>query len=289
MKRIGLFLITNIAVMIVLSIVLSVIFSVFNLDRSSIGGLLVLAAVFGFGGSFISLLMSKWMAKKSTGAVVIESPRNATEQWLLATVKQQSSKAGLTMPEVAIYQSPDMNAFATGASRNKALVAVSTGLLEQMSNDEIEAVLAHEVSHIANGDMITLTLIQGVVNTFVIFAARLIAGAINSATQDEDGEGGLGTFAYFGVVIALEIVFGMLASLIVAYFSRQREYRADAGAAKLTSAAKMKAALERLNRGNESQMASTMMAFGINGKRSLSALSASHPPIEKRIAALNRL
>lgn len=289
MKRIGLFLITNIAVMIVLSIVLSVIFSVFNLDRSSMGGLLVLAAVFGFGGSFISLLMSKWMAKKSTGAVVIESPRNATEQWLLATVQEQSSKAGLKMPEVAIYPSHDMNAFATGASRNNALVAVSTGLLEQMSQDEVEAVLAHEVSHIANGDMITLTLIQGIVNTFVIFAARLIAGAIDSATKDEEGEGGLGTIAYFGVVIVLEIVFGMLASLIVAYFSRQREFRADAGAAKLTSAAKMKAALERLNRGNESQMESTMMAFGINGKRSMAALSASHPPIEQRIAALNKL
>ncbi|MDP2559802.1 protease HtpX [Psychrobium sp. 1_MG-2023] len=289
MKRIGLFLLTNIAVMLVLSIVLSIIFSVFGLDRSSMGGLLVLACVFGFGGSFISLLMSKWMAKKSTGAVVIEEPRNSTEHWLIETVAKQAKQAGIAMPEVAIYPAEDMNAFATGASKDKALVAVSTGLLEQMSQDEVEAVLAHEVSHVANGDMITLALIQGIVNTFVIFAARLIAGAIDSATKDENGEGGLGTFAYIGVVFVLEMLFGVLASGVVAYFSRKREFSADAGAAKLTSASQMRAALERLNRGNESQMNSTMMAFGINGKRSFAEFFMSHPPIEKRIAALNNL
>ena len=287
MKRIALFLLTNIAVMVVLSIVLSVIFSVFGLDRSSITGLLVLAAVFGFGGSIISLLMSKWMAKRTTGAQVITQPKNETEHWLLDTVATQAKLANITMPEVAIYPSEDMNAFATGASRNKALVAVSSGLLNQMSRDEVEAVLAHEISHVANGDMITLALIQGVVNTFVIFAARLIAGAIDSATKDEDGEGGLGTIAYFGGVIALELVFGVLASVVVAYFSRQREFKADEGAAKLTSKHKMRAALERLNRGNESQMESSMMALGINGKQGFSQWLMSHPPLEQRIKALS--
>jgi len=287
MKRIALFLLTNIAVMVVLSIVLSIIFSVFGLDRSSITGLLVLAAVFGFGGSIISLLMSKWMAKRTTGAQVITQPKNATEHWLLDTVATQAKLANIAMPEVAIYPSDDMNAFATGASRNKALVAVSSGLLNQMSRDEVEAVLAHEISHVANGDMITLALIQGVVNTFVIFAARLIAGAIDSATKDEDGEGGLGTIAYFGVVIALEMVFGVLASVVVAYFSRQREFKADEGAAKLTSKHKMRAALERLNRGNESQMESSMMALGINGKQGFSQWLMSHPPLEQRIKALS--
>jgi len=287
MKRIALFLLTNIAVMVVLSIVLSIIFSVFGLDRSSLTGLLVLAGVFGFGGSIISLLMSKWMAKRTTGAQVIDQAANATEFWLLETVATQAKKAGIAMPEVAIYPSDDMNAFATGASRNKALVAVSSGLLQQMSQDEVEAVLAHEISHVANGDMITLALIQGVVNTFVIFAARLIAGAIDSATKDEDGEGGLGGFAYFGVVIALEMVFGILASVVVAYFSRQREFKADSGAAELTSKHKMRAALERLNRGSESQMESTMMALGINGKKGFSQWFMSHPPLEQRIKALS--
>ena len=286
MKRIVLFLATNLAIMLVLSLVLSLIFSVFNLDRSSIPGLLVLAAVFGFGGSFISLAMSKWLAKRTTGAQVIKEPRDAQQRWLLDTIATQSKKAGIKMPEVAIYPSDDMNAFATGASRNNSLIAVSTGLMSQMTQDEVEAVLAHEVSHVANGDMVTLALIQGVVNTFVIFAARLIAGAIDSATKDQDGEGGLGGITHFMVVIALEMLFGILASMVVAYFSRQREFRADSGAAKLTSSHKMRAALERLNRGQESQMSSTMMALGINGKRSISSLMMSHPPLEQRIAAL---
>lgn len=287
MKRIALFLITNLAVMLVLGVVLSIIFSVFGLDRSSVGGLLVLAAVFGFGGSFISLLMSKWMAKRSMNVQVITEPRNSTEHWLMTTVARQAEQAGIKMPEVGIYDAPDMNAFATGARRDDALVAVSTGLMQNMTQDEVEAVLAHEVSHVANGDMITLTLIQGVVNTFVIFAARLIAGAIDNFTKDEDGEGGLGTFAYIGVSMVLEMLFGFLASPIVAYFSRQREYRADAGAAQLTSPDKMRAALQRLAGGHESQMDATMMAFGINGKRSMSELFMSHPPLEKRIAALS--
>ncbi|SEA20149.1 protease HtpX [Alkalimonas amylolytica] len=280
MKRVLLFLATNLAVLVVLSIALSVIFTFFGIDRSSIGGLLVFAAIFGFGGSFISLAMSKWMAKRSTGAVVIEQPRNATEKWLVDTVARQARKAGIGMPEVAIYDSPEMNAFATGMKRNDALVAVSTGLLRNMREDEVEAVLAHEVSHIANGDMVTLTLIQGVVNTFVIFLARLIAGVIRQNNQQ------LGTMAYFGIVIALEMLFGVLASIIVMWFSRQREYRADAGAARLEGANKMVAALKRLQHNHESRLEGSMAAFGIAGGGKKSELFMSHPPLEKRIAAL---
>ncbi len=238
------------------------------------------AAIFGFGGSFISLLMSKWMAKRSTGAVVITQPRNATEHWLMNTVAKQAKAAGIGMPEVAVYDSPEMNAFATGANRNNALVAVSTGLLRNMSEDEVEAVLAHEVSHIANGDMVTLTLIQGVVNTFVIFLARLIAGVIRNNNQQ------MGQLAYFAIVIVLEMVFGILASIIVMWFSRQREYRADAGAARLAGANKMIKALERLKYNHESRLEGSMMAFGISGKKAKSELFLSHPPLEKRIAAL---
>ncbi|MDX1677058.1 protease HtpX [Arsukibacterium sp.] len=280
MKRVLLFLATNLAVILVLSIVLNIVFSFLGIDHSSIGGLLVFAAIFGFGGSFISLAISKWMAKRSTGAVVITQPRNATEQWLINTVARQATKAGIGMPEVAIYDSPEMNAFATGMNRNNALVAVSTGLLRNMKQEEVEAVLAHEVSHVANGDMVTLTLIQGVVNTFVIFFARLIAGAIRNNNQQ------LGTFAYFGIVIVLEIVFGFLASIIVMWFSRQREYRADAGAARLEGPDKMIAALERLKYNHESRLEGSMMAFGISGKKNNSELLLTHPPLEKRIEAL---
>lgn len=280
MKRVLLFLATNLAVLVVLSIALSVIFTVFGIDSSSIGGLLVFAAIFGFGGSFISLALSKWMAKRSTRAVVIEQPRNATEKWLIDTVTRQARKAGIGMPEVAIYDSPEMNAFATGMNRNNALVAVSTGLLRNMREDEVEAVLAHEVSHVANGDMVTLTLIQGVVNTFVIFLARLIAGAIRQNNQQ------LGTMAYFAIVIVLEIVFGFLASIIVMWFSRQREYRADAGAARLEGPNKMVAALQRLQHNHESRLEGNMAAFGIAGGGKKSELFMSHPPLEKRIAAL---
>jgi heat shock protein HtpX len=247
-----------------------------------------LAAVFGFGGSFISLAMSKWMAKRSTGAVVIEQPRNATEQWLMSTVARQAQQAGIGMPEVAIYDSPEMNAFATGMNRNNALVAVSTGLLRNMREDEVEAVLAHEVSHVANGDMVTLTLIQGVVNTFVIFMARLIAGAISNAGRSSDEESSSGGFAYMATVFVLEMIFGVLASVIVMWFSRQREYRADEGAAKLVGANKMVAALERLRNNHESQLEGSMMAFGIANKPAASELFMSHPPLEKRIEALRQ-
>ena len=280
MKRVLLFLATNLAVILVLSIVLNIVFSFLGIDHSSIAGLLVFAAIFGFGGSFISLALSKWMAKRSTGAEVITQPRNATEQWLMRTVERQARKAGIGMPEVAVYDSPEMNAFATGMNRNAALVAVSTGLLRNMKENEGEAVLAHEVSHIANGDMVTLTLIQGVVNTFVIFFARLIAGAIRNNNQQ------LGTFAYFGIVIVLEIVFGFLASIIVMWFSRQREYRADAGAARLEGPDKMVAALERLKNNHESRLEGSLMAFGIAGKKPKSELLLTHPPLEKRIEAL---
>ena len=283
MKRIVLFLATNLAVILVLSIVLNIVFSFLGVDRSSIAGLLVFAAVFGFGGSFISLAMSKWIAKRSTGAVVIEQPRNATEQWLMTTVARQAKAAGIGMPEVAVYDSPEMNAFATGMNRNNALVAVSTGLLRNMREDEVEAVLAHEVSHIANGDMVTLTLIQGVVNTFVIFLARLVAGMLNNNGNNNQGGG----IAYFATVIVLEMVFGVLASIIVMWFSRQREYRADAGAAKLEGGPnKMIAALERLKHNHESRLEGSMMAFGIAGGAAKSELFLSHPPLEKRIAAL---
>ncbi|GFR95559.1 protease HtpX, partial [Elysia marginata] len=267
MKRIVLFLATNLAVILVLSIVLNLVYTMFGINRSSMGGLLVLAAVFGFGGSLISLFMSKWMALRSTGAQVIEQPRNATEKWLLDTVARQAQSAGIGMPQVAIYNAPDMNAFATGANRNNALVAVSTGLLNNMNADEAEAVLGHEISHVANGDMITLTLIQGVVNTFVIFLARLIAGAIDNVMRNNNEEGqGLGGFAYMGIVMVLEMVFGVLASVIVMWFSRQREYRADAGGANLAGRQKMIAALQRLQNNMEPQLEGSLMAFGISGK-----------------------
>lgn len=289
MKRIALFVGTNLAVIIVLSVVLNILMAVLGVDFGSYQGLLIFAALFGFGGAFISLLMSKWMAKRSTGAQVITQPRNETERWLVETVKAQARKAGIKMPEVAVYQSPEPNAFATGPSKNDSLVAVSSGLLHAMNKDEVEAVLAHEVSHVANGDMVTLTLIQGVVNTFVIFLARVVAGFINNALRGNQQGGGNtigGGFAYYGIVIVLEILFGILASIIVMYFSRQREYRADAGAAKLVGAGKMVSALERLKGGRESQLDSTMAAFGIKGKVAKSELFLSHPPIDKRIAAL---
>ena len=290
MKRVFLFLATNLAVMLVLSIVLSVLSSWLGIDRQGMGGLLLMAAVFGFGGSFVSLLISKWVAKRSYGVQIIEQPRSEMEHWLLSTVTRQAQQAGIGMPEVGIYDSPEMNAFATGASRNNALVAVSSGLLYSMSRDEAEAVLAHEVSHIANGDMVTLTLIQGVVNTFVIFFARLVAGLISNFLRSDDEEegAGMGGLAYMATVFVLEMIFGILASIIVMWFSRQREFRADAGSAKLAGRDKMIAALERLRQGHEPQLEGTMMAFGINGKRSVSELFMSHPPLEKRIEALRQ-
>ena len=290
MKRVLLFLATNLAVMLVLSIVLSVLSSWLGINRQGMGGLLLMAAVFGFGGSFISLLISKWIAKRSYGVQVIEQPRSEMEHWLLSTVTRQAQQAGIGMPEVGIYDSPEMNAFATGANRNNALVAVSSGLLYSMSRDEAEAVLAHEVSHIANGDMVTLTLIQGVVNTFVIFFARVVAGLISNFLRSDDEEqgAGLSVLAYMATVFVLEMIFGILASVIVMWFSRQREFRADAGSARLVGSNKMIAALERLRQGHEPQLEGSMMAFGINGKRSISELFMSHPPLEQRIEALRR-
>lgn len=284
MKRIFLLIVTNLAILLVASIVMSIL----GVNTSTMGGLLVFAAIFGFGGAFISLAISKWMAKKAMGCQVITHPRDSSEQWLLETVSRQAAQAGIKMPEVAIYDSPELNAFATGPSKNNSLVAVSTGLLYGMSQNEIEAVLAHEVSHVANGDMVTLTLIQGVVNTFVIFAARVVAGIINNfvASNDEEGEG-LGMFAYMAVVFVLDMLFGILASIIVAYFSRIREYKADEGGARLAGKEKMIAALERLRSGPEAgAMPASMSAFGINGKRSIAELMMSHPPLEKRIDAL---
>ncbi|TMP29115.1 protease HtpX [Pseudoalteromonas rubra] len=285
MKRIVLFLITNLAVMLVLGIVLSIVMSVLGLSNRSYGGMLLIAGVFGFGGAFISLFMSKWIAKKSTGAYVIEQPRNESEHWLVQTVANQAKQVGIEMPEVAIYDSPEINAFATGPSKNNSLVAVSTGLLHNMTQDEAEAVLAHEVSHVANGDMVTLTLIQGVVNTFVIFIAKVLANLVDGFLNgDEENNGVSWTYIIFDMIF--QVLFGILASVIVAYFSRQREFAADKGAAELVGAHKMRAALERLRHNHESQLEGSMMAFGIASGKSLSEMFASHPPLEQRIQAL---
>lgn len=288
MKRIFLFVATNLAVMLVLGVVLTILQSYLGINSSSMAGLVLMAGVFGMGGSLISLAMSKWMALRATGAQVIESPRTPMEVWLVDTVKRQSQQAGIGMPDVAIYDSPDVNAFATGMSRNKALVAVSTGLLQSMGRDEAEAVLGHEISHVANGDMITLTLIQGVVNTFVIVLSRLVANIITSAlSNNRDGDGAVGGLVYFAVVMVLQMVFGILASMIVMWFSRQREFRADAGGATLAGREKMIAALERLKMSHESTLQGQMTAFGINtGKSTMGELFMTHPPLEKRIQAL---
>lgn len=279
MKRVLLFIATNMAILIVLGIVLSILMPVLGLDQASNSGLLFMCAVFGMGGSFISLLMSKFIAKRATGARVIDQPRGQEEQWLLSTVKRQAQNAGIGMPEVAIYDSPEINAFATGANRNNALVAVSSGLLRNMTADEAEAVLGHEISHVANGDMVTLTLIQGVLNTFVYFFARLVANMINRGSNNY--------MVYFMTVMAFQVVFGALASIIVMWFSRYREYRADSGGADLAGKQKMIAALERLKSSHtESQLEGQLTAFGINGKRAMAELFMSHPPLEKRIQAL---
>ncbi len=286
-SRIVLFLATNFAILLLLSVVMKVLGAAGILD---LGGaympLLVMSAVFGFGGAFISLALSKWMAKRATRARVITQPANATERWLLETVTAQARRAGILTPEVAVYDAPDMNAFATGMRRNNALVAVSTGLLSRMDRKEVEAVLAHEVSHVANGDMVTLTLIQGVLNTFVFFFARLAARAIDTWLRGDRQGGGLGFMGYWLVTIAAEIVFGLFATMIVMWFSRFREFRADAGAAKLAGRDAMIGALERLRSGqSEAQLPTNMRAFGIRGGAA-AKLFSSHPPLEKRIAAL---
>lgn len=283
-SRIALFLLTNLAVLVLAGIVMSVL----GVNPGQMSGLLVMAAIFGFGGSFISLLLSKWMAKRSTGAVVITEPRNDTERWLLKTVERQAREAGIGMPEVAVYDGPEINAFATGANRNKALVAVSTGLLHHMSEDEAEAVLGHEIAHVANGDMITMALLQGVLNTFVIVLARVVGGVIDSAMSGNREGGGRG-IGYFVIVFVLEMVFGIFATMIAMWFSRHREFRADTGGAQLAGRQKMIAALERLkvNHG-QSTLPSQVAAFGIAGGmgQGLRRLMMSHPPLDERIAAL---
>jgi len=292
-KRILLFLGTNIAIIIVLGTVLRLL----GVDRllEADGGaldyraLLIFAAVFGMGGSFLSLAISKWMAKRAMGVRLIERPANEREQWLIDTVRHQARQAGVGMPEVGIYDSPQVNAFATGMSRNNALVAVSSGLLQTMTRDEAEAVLAHEVMHVQNGDMITLALIQGVVNTFVIFFARVIGHFVDRVIfKNERGHGP----GFWIVTIVAEIVLAVLASVIVMWFSRQREFRADAGAADLAGREKMIAALQRLGGTPPAEdLPDQMEAFGISGRIARGGLKRyfmSHPPIEARIEALRR-
>ncbi|MCR3755753.1 MAG: zinc dependent endoprotease [Sodalis sp. Psp] len=286
MMRIALFLLTNLAVMVVFGIVLSLT----GLQSSSTSGLMVMAGLFGFGGALVSLLMSKFMALRSVGGEMIKQSCNETERWLLNTVSRQAQQVNITMPQVAIYRAPDINAFATGSNRNASLVAVSTGLLQNMSRDEAEAVIAHEISHIANGDMVTMTLIQGVVNTFVIFVSRILAqlaAGFTSSYRDESENYNGHPLVYSTVSMVLELVFGVLASIITLWFSRYREFHADAGSAKLVGREKMIAALQRLKNSCEPQEISSIMAFCINGRnKSFSRLFMSHPPLDKRIEAL---
>jgi heat shock protein HtpX len=282
--RIFLYIATNLSILVLLGIVMSIL----GIDTTQVSGLLVFAALFGMGGSFISLALSKWIAKRATRARVIEQPQNQAEQWLVETVKRQAEMAGIGMPEVAIFDAKEMNAFATGMKRDDALVAVSTGLLNNMDRGEVEAVLAHEVSHVANGDMVTLALIQGVLNTFVIFLSRVAAGIIDNFLRSDEEGGGLGFMGYMAVTIVLEIVLGLFASIIVMWFSRKREFRADSGSASLVGRQKMIDALRRLQAHHEpSKLPDQMAAFGIRSKKGgLAGLFRSHPPLEERIAAL---
>jgi len=287
MKRIVLFLATNLAILIVLTVILRITGLDAYLYRAggSLGSLLVLAAIVGFTGSFISLASSKWMAKRAMGVEVIERPGNPTEQWLVSTVRAHAQAAGIGMPEVGVFESPEPNAFATGARRDHSLVAVSTGLLQRMNAEEVKAVLGHEITHVANGDMVTLALIQGVVNTFVFFLSRIIGGIVDRAVfRDEDGRG----VGYLVSVIVSQLVLGLLASMIVMWFSRQREFRADRGGAKLAGTGNMIAALERLKAAHE-PLPQQFAAFGIASGGpggGLRALFMSHPPLDERIAAL---
>lgn len=291
MLRILLFVATNVAVLALLTIICRI----FGIDQyaaasgyGGLGPLLIFAAVIGMGGSFISLAMSKWIAKRSTGAHVIDKPSSEAEQWLVNTVKQHADRAGIGMPEVAIYDAPEMNAFATGMRRDKAMVAVSTGLLHGMDREQVKAVLGHEIGHVANGDMVTLALIQGVLNTFVIVLARVIGGIVdNWMSGDRDSRsGGIG---YFVTVIVLQIILGIFASMIVMAFSRWREFRADAAGARLAGRSGMISALERLKANHgENTLPKQMAAFGISGHvaAGLRRLFMSHPPLDERIAAL---
>jgi heat shock protein HtpX len=289
MKRIFLFILTNLAVLLVISITLRLLGVDRVLDQSggiNFNALLVMSLVIGFSGSIISLLMSKWSAKRMVGAEVITSPIDPTERWLVDTVARQAQAAGIGMPEVAIYEAPDVNAFATGWNRNSALVAVSTGLLHSMSRDEAEAVLGHEISHVANGDMVTLALIQGVVNTFVIFFSKLFGILVDRVLLKNDPRNGPGIGAFVAEIVA-QIVLGVLASMIVMWFSRQREFRADAGGASLAGRNKMIAALERLKINHEqATLPEKIAAFGISGGKGMMSLFMTHPPLDERIAAL---
>lgn len=287
MKRVILFLATNLAIVLVLSLTMKIlgVEPYLNAKGLNLQSLLIFAAVMGFGGSFISLAISKWMAKKSLGVHVIESPTNPTEVWLVDTIRKFADEAGIKMPEVGLYDSPEVNAFATGMGKNSALIAVSTGLLQNMTREEATAVLGHEVAHAANGDMVTLTLIQGVVNTFVIFLSRVIGHTVDRVVfRNEEGQGP----AFFVTMIVSELLLGILASIIVMWFSRQREFRADAGGARLASRGAMIAALERLNSLHPQPLPDKMAAFGIagGGTSGLKRLFMTHPPLEERIAAL---
>jgi heat shock protein HtpX len=290
MKRVFLLILTNIAVMLVLSVAANLL----GLDRylaangQSLGGLLIVAAFFGFGGAFISLAISKWMAKRSMGVRVITQPATAQEQWLVNTVRAQAQQVGIAMPEVGIFDSPQPNAFATGARRDAALVAVSTGLLASMKPNEVEAVLGHEMAHVANGDMVTLTLIQGVVNTFVFFLSRVIGDIVDKAVLRNERGRGIG---YFVTVMVAQLVLGILANMIVMWFSRQREFRADHGGARTAGTSNMIAALQRLKAARDDQpLPAQMAAFGIKGGRAagFARFFMSHPPLDERIAALQK-
>ena len=288
MKRVLLFAATNVAVLVVLSVVAKLL----GLDAylaargGSLTGLLWLSAIFGFGGAFISLALSKTMAKFAMGVRVIDRPRDAAEAWLVDTVREQARRLDVGMPDVGVFDSPAMNAFATGASRDHALVAVSSALLEGMRRDEVEAVLGHEMSHVANGDMVTMALLQGVLNTFVILVARVLGTVVDSALRggQRDRQAGVGPF-YFLIVIVLQIVFGVLATMIVMWFSRRREFRADAGGASLAGRQGMIGALLTLQQSHGGALPGQMRAFGIQGD-GVARLFMSHPPIEERIAAL---
>ena len=288
MKRIFLFIVTNLAVLALLTVVVFVLEQVFHvqLARGGLGSMLVFAAIFGFGGSLISLAMSKWTAKRLMGVHVITAPQSDTERWLLATVERLSQQANIAMPEVGIFDAEEMNAFATGARRNAALVAVSTGLLRSMTRAQTEAVLGHEISHVANGDMVTLALLQGVLNTFVIFLARIIGNIVDRALSNNDREGsGIG---FFLTTMVAQLVLGILASMIVSWYSRRREFRADRGGADLAGTGSMIGALQVLKQSHGEPMPQQMQAFGINTGRAdgFMRLFMSHPPIDERIAAL---
>ena len=288
MKRIFLFIVTNLAVLALLSVVVFILEQVFgvNLARGGLGGLLVFAAVFGFGGALISLALSKWTAKRMMGVRVITAPQNDAERWLLATVKRLADQARVGMPEVGVFDAEEMNAFATGARRNAALVAVSSGLLRSMSRGQIEAVLGHEISHVANGDMVTLALLQGVLNTFVIFLARIIGNIVDRALfKNEREESGIG---FFLTTMVAQIVLGIFASMIVSWYSRRREFRADRGGADLAGTGSMIGALQALKQSHGEPMPPQMQAFGINtgSTNGFMRLFMNHPPLDERIAAL---